>query len=153
MTKTEDEALRSLTALCARGERCTGDMTAKMRQWGLDDDAQARIMAYLTDHRFVDDMRFSRAFVAEKIRLNKWGPKKIDQALAAKGVDAATRHAALGEVDPQRYEEALRPLLAAKRMTISAADDYEANGKLIRFALSRGFEMETIRKCISSTTY
>jgi len=43
----------------------------------------------------------------------------------------------------------LRPLLESKRRTLKAATDYELNMKLIKFALSRGFDMETIRKCLT----
>ena len=44
----------------------------------------------------------------------------------------------------------LRELLAAKRRSVSASSDYELNGKLIRFALGRGFGMDIIRRCIDS---
>ena len=41
-----------------------------------------------------------------------------------------------------------RDLLASKRKSIHAADDYELNGKLMRFAMSRGFELKDIKRCI-----
>ena len=39
-------------------------------------------------------------------------------------------------------------MLASKRKSIHAADDYELNGKLMRFAMSRGFELKDIKRCI-----
>ncbi len=54
----------------------------------------------------------------------------------------------LDEVDEGEYLATLRNLLAAKRKSIRAKSEYELNGKLIRFALSRGFEMKDIRCCI-----
>ena len=84
---TEQQALSRLMALCARSEHSSGEMLQKMRLWGLDEEAQARVMERLTADRYVDDERFTRAFVNDKIRYNQWGRRKIEQALWAKGVD------------------------------------------------------------------
>jgi len=54
----------------------------------------------------------------------------------------------LNEIDEKEYMNTLRSLLASKKKTIHASDDYQLNMKLIRFALSRGFEMNIIRKCM-----
>ena len=54
----------------------------------------------------------------------------------------------LDEVDEENYVEKLRPLLEAKRKTVTGKSEYEIRGKLIRFALSRGFEMDTILKIL-----
>ena len=39
---TEQQAYQKLTALCARSEHCQHEMLEKMRQWGVDEEAQAR---------------------------------------------------------------------------------------------------------------
>ena len=51
-------------------------------------------------------------------------------------------------MDYEEWTEALRPLLDSKRRTVKGATDYERNGKLIRFAMSRGFGMDIIRRCM-----
>ena len=146
---TEKEALAKLTALCARGEHSTGEMIDKLNRWGITDEAaQARIMAYLTQQRYVDDERFTRAFVRDKIAYNKWGRRKIEQALWAKGIDKATQTKILDEIDDSEYLSVLRPLLQAKQRTLRADSDYEARGKLVRYALQRGFTFDIISQCI-----
>ena len=146
---TEKEALAKLTALCARGEHSTGEMIDKLNRWGMTDEAaQARIMAYLTQQRYVDDERFTRAFVRDKIAYNKWGRRKIEQALWAKGIDKATQTKILDEIDDSEYLSVLRPLLQAKQRTLRADSDYEARGKLVRYALQRGFTFDIISQCI-----
>ena len=52
----------------------------------------------------------------------------------------AWRH--LNEIDDEEYLSILRDLLASKRKSIHAKDDYELHGKLMRFAMSRGFELK-----------
>lgn len=51
-------------------------------------------------------------------------------------------------VDADAYLSSLRALLASKRKTLRARNDYEARAKLVRFALGRGFSMDDIGRCI-----
>ena len=144
----EQQAYLKLAALCARGEHCQHDMTEKMRLWGIDDETQARVMQRLTSERYVDDERFARAFVSDKVRYNRWGRRKVEQALWAKHIDEHTAKAVLDEVDDEEYIAALAPLLKQKRRSTRAASEYELNQKLVRFALGRGFTFDIIRQCI-----
>lgn len=145
---TEKDALLRLSALCSQAEHCSYEMTEKMRRWGMADTAVARVMEYLTEHKFVDDERYARAFVKDKIKYNKWGRRKVDQAMWAKHIDEDVRRRVLDEVDDADYLAVLRPLLKARSRSIKAADSYELNRKLVRFALGRGFDYALIRRCI-----
>lgn len=145
---TEQEAYLRLTALCAQAEHCQHEMLEKMKKWELADEAQTRVMERLIKERYVDDERYARAFVMDKIRYNKWGRRKVEQALWMKCIDKGIQQRVLGEVDDEEYVSALRPLLKQKQRSTKAASDYELRQKLIRFALSRGFGFDIIRQCI-----
>ena len=145
---TENEALLRLTALCARSEHCAYEMEEKLRKWGMDEPAQARIMAHLTHERYIDDERYCRAYVRDKINYGKWGRRKIEQGLYMKHIDRTLAKSVLDEVDDSDYQNVLRPLLRAKWRTIKGGSDYERSGKLIKYALSRGFTFQIIRQCI-----
>lgn len=146
--KTEQEAYLTLAALCAQAEHCQWEMTEKMRRWELAEGAQARVMERLTKERYVDDERYARAFVKDKVRYNKWGRRKVEQALWQKRIDEDIRQRVLNEVDDEEYLSVLRPLLKQKRRSTKASSDYELNQKLMRFALSRGFTFDIIRQCL-----
>ena len=146
--KTENDAYLTLAALCAQAEHCQYEMQEKMRRWELPEDAQARVMQRLVSGRYVDDERFAHAFVKDKIRYNKWGRRKVEQALWQKRIDEDIRKRVLDEVDEDEYLSILRPLLKQKRKTIKANSDYELNQKLMRFALGRGFTFDIIRQCV-----
>ena len=145
---TGQQAYLKLTALCARSEHCQQEMLEKMRQWGVSQEEQAQVMARLVSERYVDDERFARAFVSDKIRYNKWGRRKVEQALWLKRIDNAIAAQVLDEVDDAEYVSVLRPLLKQKRRSTKAASEYELTMKLIKFALSRGFTMDIIKQCI-----
>ncbi len=146
--KTEQDAYLTLAALCAQAEHCQYEMLEKMHRWELDDEAQARVMQRLVSERYVDDERYARAFVKDKVRYNKWGRRKVEQALWQKHIDEDIRQQVLDEIDDEEYISVLRPLLKQKRRSTKAANDYQLNQKLMRFALGRGFTFDIIRQCM-----
>ena len=146
---SEQSALQRLAALCSRGEHSSGEMLEKMRRWGLSEEAQARIMERLLRDRYVDDERFAHAFVNDKVKYNKWGRRKIEQALWQKGVDEEIRRRVLHEVEEEDFLTELLDLLKFKSRSITAKNDYERNMKLMRFALGRGYSYDQIRRCIT----
>ena len=124
-------------------------MTEKMRKWDVDDETQARVMAYLTRERYVDDERYCRFFVRDKIRFNKWGRRKVEQALYQKHIPTDISRPILDEVPDDEYLAVLKPLLKSKARTVKAKSEYEKNMKLIKYAMSRGFTFDIIKQCLS----
>jgi regulatory protein len=145
---TGQQAYQKLTDLCARSEHCQQEMLDKMRQWGVSEEEQAQVMERLIREKYVDDARFARAFVYDKIRYNKWGRRKVEQALWLKRIDNSIGQSILDEVDDEEYLSILRPMLKQKRKGIKAKSEYELTMKLIKFALGRGFTMDLIKQCI-----
>ena len=145
---TEQEAFLQLASLCANAEHCQHEMLEKMRKWELSEAVQARVMARLVKERYVDDERYARAFVKDKIRYNKWGRRKVQQALWLKHIDSDIQQTVLDEIDDDEYLKVLKPLLKQKSKGIKAESDYERNQKLVRFAQGRGFTFDIIRQCL-----
>ena len=145
---TEQEAYLQLASLCANAEHCQHEMLEKMRKWELSEAVQARVMARLVKERYIDDERYARAFVKDKIRYNKWGRRKVQQALWMKHIDDDIQQTVLDEIDDDEYLSVLKPLLKQKRKSIKAESDYERNQKLMRFALGRGFTFDIIKQCL-----
>lgn len=145
---TEQEAYLQLAALCAQAEHCEQEMRDKMKRWEIDKAVQDRVLQRLIEERYIDNERYARAFVKDKIRYNKWGRRKVQQALWMKHIDQDVQQRVLDEIEEKEYLDVLRPLLKQKRKSIKADSDYELNQKLVRFALSRGFTFDIIRQCI-----
>lgn len=145
---TEQEAYLQLATLCAQAEHCEQEMRDKMKRWEIDETAQNRIINRLVKERYIDNERYARAFVKDKIRYNKWGMRKVQQALWMKRIDNDIQQRVLDEIDDKEYLDVLRPLLKQKRKSTKAANDYELNQKLVRFALGRGFTFDIIRQCL-----
>ena len=65
--------------------------------------------------------------------------KKIDDKIIQKY---------LLQIDEDEYKAMLRHIIAEKKRTIKGGNDYQIQGKLIRFALSRGFHLKDIYQCV-----
>ena len=142
-TKTPEQALERLMALAARAEKSSGDALRLMRGWGVEPAAQQDVLHKLTEQRFIDDERYSAAFVREKSRLNGWGAYKIRSALSAKGIKREVIERALEQVDSAGAQERLEKMLRTRAARLTGTP-YEIKGKLVRYGASLGYDYETV---------
>ncbi len=145
---SESEAASKAATLCAAGEQCIAQIADKLTRWGQSPETTARIVDMLVEERFIDERRFARAYALDKFRYNGWGRLNISRNLRHLGISEADQREGIGAIEGKEYRQALRTLLAAKARSVKAKSTYERNGKLVRFALGRGFEMDEIMRCL-----
>ena len=147
MDEAQKKVLGKLQAQCSKREYCCADVRAKALK-ALDGDSQraAEVVDSLVEDKYVDELRYATAFARDKAHLGGWGPVKIRYALAGKGIGREDIESALSEIDPESSAGKLQSLLAAKARTLEG--DPQARLKLIRFALSRGYEYSEIQPYI-----
>lgn len=145
---TVDELLFKASAYCAASEHCIAEVREKLRAWGASAADADHIVAYLADEKFVDELRYCEAFVRDKFRFNRWGRIKIGVMLRAKGLPDDCIAQALLQIPDDDYLQTLTDLLRSKSHTLKSRDEYDRRTKLIRFAQSRGFEMDMILQCL-----
>lgn len=137
------KCLLRLQRLCSRAEYCSGDIYRKaLKDLEGDAEAAARVVAELKGDRYVDDARYAAAFAREKASLQGWGPVKIRFQLRGKGVSDADIASALAEVDTEKADARLERLLEEKGRSLEG--DPQRKLKLIKYALSRGYDYEKI---------
>lgn len=137
---TEQEAYNKYAALCARQECCQHDLAEKMLRKGMSEMAVAHVLQQLVEEGFIDEARFSKAFVHEKFEFSRWGKIRIQLELKHKKIPTDYIKAALEEIDEQEYMKHLKSLLEDYKRTAKAKSAYELRYKLMRYAYSRGFE-------------
>ncbi len=144
---TRDQVLSRLQNLCARSEHCAADVYRKaLKALEGDAEAAAGVVAALVGDGYVDDLRYATAFARDKAALTGWGPVKIRFALRAKGLPEETVAAALAALEPERAEEKLRRLVEAKAHSLEG--DPQRRLKLLKFALGRGYDYDSVEKII-----
>ena len=148
-----EEARLKAEAYCSLSEHCKSEVLGKLQQWGASEKTWEAILNHLEKERYVDESRYATFFVRDKYRFNQWGRIKIAQALRMKHIPSACIDEAMEEIDEQEYLNILTSLLKKKVRTIKASNDYERNGKLVRFAAGHGYEIGDILLCMKRMGY
>lgn len=99
-------------------------------------------MDRLVAERFIDDRRYAEAYTREKSQLSGWGARKIAMQLRHKGVAKSIICDVLSTLDDATTRQQLRTRLERKLRTTKATTEYELRGKLLRYALSAGYDYD-----------
>lgn len=145
---SENEARFKAEAYCSMAERCRAEVVEKLYQWGVPSEWMDGILNHLEQEGYINHLRYAKAFVRDKYRFNQWGRMKIAQSLRQKHLTSADIFVAMEEIDEEEYAFVLEHLLERKLPGIKAKNSFERNGKLVRYAVSRGYEMDEILCCL-----
>ena len=146
---TPGEALNKAAAYCTLCERCISEVSAKLTTWGVPYAVQEEIITRLTNEKFIDEARYCRAFVNDKVRFNRWGRLKITAALREKRLPQEYIKEAMENIDEDAYLQSLQETIDIKRRELKGKDDFATQQKIIRHAASRGYEPSLIIKDIN----
>ena len=132
------EWLDKAEAYCAKSEHCAADVRRKLYEWSAPTDLFDGIEESLYKNDFLNDARFCRAYVHDKVEYQRWGRLKIQAGLRALGLPESEIRKSLDEIDEKTYFDNLHALMTSRR-----GDPEE---KKLRFLAQRGFTFEEIQK-------
>lgn len=138
------EAYLKATSFCAYQERCRQEVREKLYNYELADTEVEEILEKLENEKFLNEERFARAFAGGKFRLKKWGKIKIRQELKMRGIPEEYIRKGLQELNEEEYTDVLTSLLEKKKNSERLKNTAEDKQKLLRFALSKGYEQDLI---------
>ena len=141
-------ALQKASAYCAQCERAISEVKEKLQKWDVQNADIEKITENLITEDFLNEQRYCNAFVKDKFRFNRWGKTKIAYMLLQKKVSEECVYQALDTIDEEGYLSVLADLLKSKAKTVKVPDKFQKEQKLFRFAASRGFETEAIKKVL-----
>lgn len=158
---TPQQALVRLQQQCSKCEYSTSQIRSRLKIWdlkergagrpGFSEDEMEEIISSLQGDRFVDDARFASAYVRDKIRFAKWGPSKISYNLRRLGIDASVIRVALEENLHMIGDGMLEDLMRRKWESLKKDEPLQQKrGKLVKFALGRGFDYNQIMGIIGN---
>jgi len=133
-------SLNKARNICSKQEKCIVDIQKKLLEWGLGSSDNKIIIAKLLKEQFIDEARFAKTFTREKFFQNRWGKIKIRYHLNQKKISEKNISEAFDEIKDSEYQKVLYDLLTKKKYSTKAKNQYQLKGKLINYALSRGFE-------------
>lgn len=106
----------------------------------LIDEAISELIA----NNFIDDTKFAKQFVDEKLTKGKFGPNKIKSELIRKGIERKIIDELILSIDTKSsYQNALN-LARKKYHTIKEKDRNKSKQKIFNFLHTKGFDSELI---------
>ena len=149
--KQGEELLQRAMRACSEREYCISDISALLDRWGADNkEMHEQVIERLVKEKFIDEHRYSRAFVLDHFRHSQWGRVKISMALKQKKVDPEAIASGMESIGEEEYLELLQKILVDQRRKIKAKNRLDLKGKLLRHALGKGFESHLVYDAINS---
>lgn len=137
--------------LCSLREYCSNDIQKKLTGLLDGDHAQVQeILDMLVRERYVDDFRYACAFARDKSSIAGWGAAKIRYALASRKIPSSVIAQAIGQIETSRAQARLFRFMETKYRSLK--DDPQCRIKMIRYALGRGYDYETVTGILETLT-
>jgi regulatory protein len=147
----QDELLQRAQKICSGREYCISDIMSLLDRWGArDEKTKSAIINKLIGDKFIDEVRYCRAFARDHFTYSQWGRVKIIQGLRSKNITAETIASGLEVIDEEEYLALLRKIIGDQQKRIKAKNRYDLKGKILRHALGKGFESHLVYAEINS---
>ena len=142
--------LQKAASYCAYQERTQDEVRQRLKKWNVWGEESDEIIAELISQNYLSEERFAKTYAGGKFRMKSWGRMKIKQELHRRGLSEYSIDKGMKEIGDKAYRESLKELLTKKKTMLerSETDKYKLKQKLVRFALSKGYESELIWKMI-----
>ena len=152
-TYTFLEAKNKLESLCAYQERCQFEIDQKLISWKFPQEQRDQLIADLIANNFIDEQRFTEAFVSGKFNIKKWGKIKITSHLKQKFISNYSIQKGLKEIDLDKYWSTIVSLANKKKIELSSKKGtiWEHKAKVYRYLQSKGYETDITSDAIKET--
>ncbi|TXB63158.1 regulatory protein RecX [Phaeodactylibacter luteus] len=139
---SKEEALAKLQHFCAYQDRCHQEVRQKLMDMGVYPDWREEIITELIQDNFLNEERFAQSFARGKFRMKQWGRQRIARELKQRQISDYCIKKGMAEISEPDYQQALRELLEKKDRQLQESDPWARKAKLVRYALSKGFESQ-----------
>jgi len=145
---TEEEGLNRAYRYCTVAERCRSEVRAMLERHQADETIICHIIELLEKEKYIDEKRYSMAFVHDKLLFARWGRIKISYALRQKQIPDPIIEEAILSIDPDDYNVVLSKVADSLMGSLKGSTEYERNMYLMKRICSRGFEPSIVRRYI-----
>ncbi|HRD37568.1 MAG TPA: regulatory protein RecX [Bacteroidia bacterium] len=133
---------------CAYQERSQFEVRNKLFEYGIFNEEAENIISQLIQENFLNEERFALAFARGKFRIKRWGRIKIKLELKQHKVSEYCISKALKQIDGNEYFATLEKIIEKKTKEIKESNKIKKQYKIIKYAMSRGYEQDIIMDAI-----
>ncbi len=141
------QAKLKIARYCAFQDRCEYEVRTKLRDFGLNEEEIEELIDFLIDEKYLDEDRFTHAYVQGKFNLKKWGKVKIKAHLRSKNVSESLIQKHLIKLPEDLYRQTITLLIQKKTSELKDENPLKRKQKVIAYLQQKGFEMELIFDC------
>lgn len=116
----------------------------------LNNQDQERIINDLKDKGLLDDDRYMKAFISDRVHLSTDGPKKIKEELLKQKIDEESIDEYLNSYEDDIWEEKISTRILKRQASNKSTSNYLFQQKIKRELLELGYEINHIEKVLSS---
>ncbi len=149
--KVKARATNNAYALLRQRPRSEFEIRDRLKIKGYSEEVIESVVEGLRRAGEIDDARFAKLWVDERMRLNPAGDVVLRHELKSKGLPAQLIEAVLDEKNKNYDEYEIAVSMAGDRFgRLKKLDRKKALKRLYDFLLRRGFKYETIRKIVEN---
>lgn len=137
-------ALAKAEHYCAYQERAQQEIRDKLYEWGLWSAEVEELISELIQTNFLNEERFTQAYVSGKFSIKHWGKIKIKQGLKLKRIPDKMIQRALNSIDHDEYLKTIQALAEKKAPLIKEKDAFKHQYKMVSYLMGKGFERDLI---------
>ncbi|MDC7224728.1 MAG: regulatory protein RecX [Spirochaetales bacterium] len=104
----ETGARKKALDLLARRDHSRGELKIKLLQRDFETDAIERALDWIDFKGYLDDERFARRWIEERLRKHPEGPMALEAGLRKKGIDSHIIRQVIGSLSDEERREALQ---------------------------------------------
>ena len=145
---TEEEGLERAYRYCSMAEHCRSEVKAMLERHKLDSVSVSYILDKLEKEQYIDENRYAKAFVHDKLSFARWGRIKISYSLRQKGLPACVIEDAVSSIDPEEYNAIIKSMADSFRHSVKGSTDYERKMYLMKRICGRGFEPSVVNRLL-----
>ena len=146
---TLEQALSKLQKYCTYQDRCHIEVERKLTEMRIIPQAKEHIIMSLIDGDYLNEERFTLAFVKGKFKIKKWGKIRLKAELEKRKISKYLIESALKQISEKDYLFTFEELANRKANSIKANSILLKKKKLADYLIYRGWESNLVYKKVN----
>ena len=116
-------------------------------------DLEEELVARLKSRNYLDDARFTRLFVRDRVKLKGWGPTRLRHELGKKRIQSALIDAALEEIESDLDFQGIAEDIVQRKLKYISHPTFKDKNRLFSLLQRRGFTVSVIMAVLSQIEF
>ena len=117
-----------------------------LKKYDLSDSDKNKIIDKLKNNNMLNDEKFVKAYIYDKVYLSNYGPYKIKKELIRHNIDESLIDSEIDKIDKEEFKKKLIRLIN-KKLILSKTSNYNTRQKIYSEMQNLGYSIDMIDTC------